>query len=1014
MRTQPRRPRGSSRPPRRIRLCLEALESRLVPSGTPLPTPVLEITPANTLDLTGPVIVSGNIGGAGGGAGVDWYNFTLTRAGTVALTALPQSGQADPVVSLYNNDPFDFSDPYDPLGYRLLTQAQGASGGPTTLTRDLAPGTYFVAVSGAGNRSFNPFLAGSGYPGATGGYTLGVSATDLGLAAVDGPVVLTTTPDVGQALADSPLIVRVDLIGSLDPNTVTAGQSVNLLLSPTPTFGGAAAVPLASVSYSDQIAELQLVPAHPLAPGYYEIVLAGDTTGSVPVLADPNGVALGTDGTHPNGQDYTAVFQVNGIDGTAGAVTSDDTTATAHDLGDVTGAGLIQAVGSIGGDPAYDPASPDPNLANPAADVDLYRFQVTGPGQYAFSAEVFAGRIGSPLDAGLSLFSVNSTGQLVLMASNDNTLNTTAATNGQLPLATDAALFSGLTAGTYYLAVSGTGNVPNSTAGQLPGTNGIFDPNFTHSGQSGFTTGDYVLNFAVQPVYTTPQVMSVAVRTDTDLTATTGTPLSGASLDAPPTLVEVQFSKPVNLQQLAFQASQQGLAGLSAVTVSVPPPAGQSTPAQVFHPLLLDYDPATGLARFLMLDAVPSGPYAQRQTPALHLSGAGSDGLADLAGNPLAGGGEVVVPFSVNGPSRGTGANPLLWTAQEPNDSLGAPQALGVLFPNELHSKVLVQRSPSAAASDTADYISFSVVQSQSYFLSVTGTGLPNTPIAVYSVAGQQWPPTLALAGGQVRLVNLGPGQYVVKVGDWTAPQAPNVSYTLSLRQGGSAANPSPLTVGPAPAVQLTPESKDPNERFVVAAYQDLLHRTADALGQAGNESLLNARVSRGDVALGIETSTEYSTNFVQGLYQTLLHRTPAPQEVNGWVAVLNGGWTWDQVQAGFLASPEYYATRGGGDDAGWLNAVYQDVPGRAVDSAGQATWGWNLAHGMSREQVARRILRSDEASRLLVDDWYQTYLHRPADPQGLAGWSGLLQAGVSEEVVLASIIGSPEYGNLH
>ena len=134
------------------------------------------------------------------------------QASRVTLAAAPRSGQADPVVSLYNNDPYDFSDLYDPLGHRLVAQVQGSGGGPTSLTESLAAGTYFVAVSGAGNLYFNPLLAGSGYPGSTGAYTLQVSSASLGLSAASGPIVLATSPGAGQSSNSSPLVIRVDRV----------------------------------------------------------------------------------------------------------------------------------------------------------------------------------------------------------------------------------------------------------------------------------------------------------------------------------------------------------------------------------------------------------------------------------------------------------------------------------------------------------------------------------------------------------------------------------------------------------------------------------------------------------------------------------------------------------------------------------------------------------------------------------------------------------------------------------
>jgi hypothetical protein len=228
--------------------------------------------------------------------------------------------------------------------------------------------------------------------------------------------------------------------------------------------------------------------------------VAGDSNANPMIVTDLAGVPLGQDLAHPTGQDVALVFQIGGREGVPVAdpqapPVSNDTGDTARQLGTLAERTHLQVTGAIGDDPAYDPANPDPLFANPAADVDLYRFRIDQPGNYAFIAEAFAGRIGSPLDPGLSLFFVNpADGSLNLIAAQDNSLNTSVSTNGLLPLYTDAVLYAGLGAGEYVLAVSGTGNLPDAASGSLPGSNGIFDPAQSHSGQNGFTTGAYVLN----------------------------------------------------------------------------------------------------------------------------------------------------------------------------------------------------------------------------------------------------------------------------------------------------------------------------------------------------------------------------------------------------------------------------------------------------------------------------------------------------------------------------------------
>src|SRR5262249_10205191 len=122
-----------------------------------------------TLSNPGRAEAVGTIGdGAAGAADVDWYRFTLAQPAHVVGTTLDRqvSGALVGILSLYNSDPDYLSDAFNPLGHRLLAQDDGsAHGGDARIEQLLAAGTYYVAVSGAGNRYFHPFLSGSGYEG---------------------------------------------------------------------------------------------------------------------------------------------------------------------------------------------------------------------------------------------------------------------------------------------------------------------------------------------------------------------------------------------------------------------------------------------------------------------------------------------------------------------------------------------------------------------------------------------------------------------------------------------------------------------------------------------------------------------------------------------------------------------------------------------------------------------------------------------------------------------------------
>jgi uncharacterized membrane protein len=210
------------------------------------------------------------------------------------------------------------------------------------------------------------------------------------------------------------------------------------------------------------------------------------------------------------------------------------------------------------------------------------------------------------------------------------------------------------------------------------------------------------------------------------------------------------------------------------------------------------------------------------------------------------------------------------------------------------------------------------------------------------------------------------------------------------------------------------------NQRFIAEEYRDLLGRAVDAGGLQSWVPLLDAGVSRADVVRAIENApgNEYRFHLVDQLYRQFLHRSSIGDGgAAGWVGLLAGGGTVEQVEAGIVGSPEYYQTRGGDSAAGWLNAVYQDLFQRSVDTAGQASW-LGAASAGSLSAVALAILTApvqgsaagNEYRAHLVDSLYQQLLDRSS--QGDAGamhWLRQLQAGQRYEDVVAGIVGDPQ-----
>ncbi len=780
-RARARRPRPWSRRHNTARFTVEPLEVRSLLNASTPGVALPAFPPNETIDQawdlgtpSQPVTTLGSVGtGPDGAADVTWYHFQLQDASQVNLTVSTPAGDRPfaSVLSLYNSDPWDWSDPYDPNGYRLLAQVQADSThGLAAYSQDLGPGDYDLAVSGGGNTTFSPVLAGSGFPGAMGVYDLTVIATDLGLSG-DGPNMVSTDPAAGAVLDSSPLAIRIELSGALDPSTIVAGQTVQLL----PESGGQLGTPiaLASVNFSAAADELQLFPLAPLAPGRYVVQLSGDSSGGQAVLADPSGLPLGEDAQHPAGADESFRFQVAGIDGVPGATGSDGTPSAARELGNLVGAGIVRVDGAIGVDPLQS--------ANPANQADLYHFQITGPGRYAMLAEVDAGRIGSPLQPGLSLFELDpSNGNLVFVAGATGTQDPVQGSDGSYPLSSDSALTAGLTAGDYYLAVADASNTPAPIIGQMPGSPGIFDPNQAGSAQLGWNTGPYQLHVMVQPDPDPPTVVS-------------SSPAPGQVLGQAPTQITVQFSEPVNLQELAYRAFEV------TYQQAMPQVFVEGVGGAIDYARFIAYDNLTNTATFQMLDGLPNGSYA------LHLAGRG--GLTDLGGNPLAGNdpsGDFVIPFTVQGPSRVVSGSMAAGFRVIAQAGRGIPQDIGILFPDELQAGVDILRYPESGASSTRDDYVIQLLQNQEYSFQLLGSGVPaGTQLTLTDASGQSIP-LGASWDGQLFFAPLAAGTYTLSVGEWSPGQSADVAYQLLLQLVGQQDNAPPLVDGPAPALQVS------------------------------------------------------------------------------------------------------------------------------------------------------------------------------------------------------------------
>ena len=129
-----------------------------------------------------------------------------------------------------------------------------------------------------------------------------------------------------------------------------------------------------------------------------------------------------------------------------------------------------------------------------------------------------------------------------------------------------------------------------------------------------------------------------------------------------------------------------------------------------------------------------------------------------------------------------------------------------MIFPHELQAGVTLTRDytadPTEAPPDTEDEYRFQVLQQQTYWFSIAGTGLPALRRDLAALADRRRGQPVAFGpqgDGSIILADLPPGTYVLHVGDWTPDQSAGVVVPADDQLIGTADNPQPLVDGPSP-----------------------------------------------------------------------------------------------------------------------------------------------------------------------------------------------------------------------
>lgn len=222
-----------------------------------------------------------------------------------------------------------------------------------------------------------------------------------------------------------------------------------------------------------------------------------------------------------------------------------------------------------------------------------------------------------------------------------------------------------------------------------------------------------------------------------------------------------------------------------------------------------------------------------------------------------------------------------------------------------------------------------------------------------------------------------------------------------------------------ANAAVLDSAGLTPNQIYALDAYRSAFGTAGTTDTVVAGASLaawaarLDAGLSHASFATALLHSDEYYGSIVDGVYQKYLGRAADGGGLAFWVGQLRQGTTDEQLESAFAGAAEFYQ-HAGGTDAGWVNALYLDMLGRAADSKGLAYWTGQLAQGANRAAVAQAFAAGVERESQRVSDDYFSDLGRTADAAGLAYWVNAFEHGLRNEDLVAGLLASDEYYQGH
>ncbi|HWB12923.1 MAG TPA: DUF4214 domain-containing protein, partial [Pirellulales bacterium] len=198
--------------------------------------------------------------------------------------------------------------------------------------------------------------------------------------------------------------------------------------------------------------------------------------------------------------------------------------------------------------------------------------------------------------------------------------------------------------------------------------------------------------------------------------------------------------------------------------------------------------------------------------------------------------------------------------------------------------------------------------------------------------------------------------------------------------------------------------------------YQQVLGRAPDAGGLAYWTRQIEFGQPYGAAAQGFFESDEHLDPIVETYYQEFLLRPADPQGLAYWTGQWQADGGPEQVVAGMITSPEFFASAAAAHpdlsaNAAWVTSLYQRLLNRPPDDAGLAYWTGKLESGaLTPTDVVNSFEYSQENFGNLTTEFFNLYLGRNPTDSELATYVQQFEQGATESDIQTEIINLPEY----